>query len=215
MIRSHRARRGRLVLAIAAVLTIVVATPVAAQGPPGNNGTVKVHDAFEAEPEVRNEPHVSCGFHLHFFFADAGQTGAWWIESWPPTGSKETVMGPSTYGPTDASGEWATGELTLPAGHYKVFWNGRNAQNVKHKVFWVEPCDETVTPPTNPPGNGGSGQEGETPRGGTAGGNPPLPPTLPDTAMSATSSSILLALAVLLSGTTLALVTVRRRIGPR
>jgi hypothetical protein len=54
---------------------------------PGNNGTIKIHQSpGEAEPIVRNEPHVSCLFHIHAFFADSAQTGDWWIKSWPPTG---------------------------------------------------------------------------------------------------------------------------------
>jgi hypothetical protein len=125
---------GALIVSLFILARPVLASP---PDPAGNNGTVKVHDEpGEAEPIVRNEPHVGCAFHFHFFFADAGQEGMYWVQSWPPTGDKTTVMGPKAYGPTDASGEWRTESLTLPSGHYKLFWQGRNDQNVKHKVFW-------------------------------------------------------------------------------
>ncbi len=126
---------GALILSLFMVARPVLASP---PDPAGNNGTVKVHEEpGEAEPIVRNEPHVGCAFHFHFFFADAGQEGMYWVQSWPPTGDMTTVMGPKPYGPTDASGEWRTEPLTLPSGHYKLFWQGRNDQNIKHKVFWV------------------------------------------------------------------------------
>jgi hypothetical protein len=135
---------GALILSLFTLARPVLANP---PDPSGNNGTVKVHEEpGEAEPIVRNEPHVGCAFHFHFFFADAGQEGMYWVQSWPPTGDMTTVMGPKPYGPTDASGEWRTEPLTLPSGHYKLFWQGRNDQNIKHKVFWVE-CE-----------NGGGGE---------------------------------------------------------
>jgi hypothetical protein len=65
-------------------------------GPPGNNGTVKIHEGSgEPASEVRNEPHV-CTFHLHFFFADPEQTGTWEIQEWSP-GDKGTVVLTGTY----------------------------------------------------------------------------------------------------------------------
>src|SRR2546422_32396 len=82
---SPLASAAALLLALGLVLA--PAAPALAQtDPSGNNGTVKVHDGgLEPSPEIRNQPHV-CTFHLHFFFADAAQTGAWWIKSWSPTG---------------------------------------------------------------------------------------------------------------------------------
>jgi hypothetical protein len=120
-------------------------------GPPGNNGTVKIHDgATDTEPIVHNEPHV-CTFHLHFFFADGAQSGPWWIQSWPPTGNGTTVMS-GTY-TTDSNGETrvpAVGDFSLDPGHYKLFWQGDESNLIKHKVFWVtcppEPGGATPTP---------------------------------------------------------------------
>src|SRR6266516_8128719 len=148
-------KRVVTILATAALLATVGVAGVQANDAPGNNGTVKIHDgATEPSPEVRNQPHV-CTFHLHFFFADAGQAGSWWIRSWSPTGDGSVVM-TGTY-TTDADGEYRTpalpGAYTLPDGHYKVFWEGRSSQNVKHKVFWVECATERQ-------GGGGAAGEG-------------------------------------------------------
>jgi len=168
---------------------------------PGNNGTVKIHEgAGEPSPEVRNEPHV-CTFHLHFFFADAGDTGTWEIQEWSP-GDKGTVVLTGTY-MTDENGEDRdpdAGAYELPDGHYKLFWDGDLETNKhdKHKVFWVDceenggvaPATPTPTPfvapatPTPPGGGGGGGGNATptpTPPGGGVGpglGTPtPTPPS--------------------------------------
>ncbi len=121
----------------ALLMVLAMAAPVAAAN--GNNGTVKIHNgSTEDEPIIANEPHV-CDFHLHFFFSDAGQTGTWWIQSWPPTGDKTTVL-TGTY-LSNASGEYrdpAVGSHSLPNGHYKLFWTGDGSNLIKHKVFWVD-----------------------------------------------------------------------------
>ena len=156
-------RRLMAVLA-ASTLLAIGAGIVTAHDAPGNNGTVKIHDgATEPSPEVKNQPHV-CTFHLHFFFADAGQAGDWWIESWPPTGDRGTVLA-GTY-LTNANGEDRQpeeGAYQLPNGHYKLFWEGRNTQNIKHKVFWVK-CAPTTG------GGGGAGGGGGGGGGGAGGG---------------------------------------------
>jgi len=134
-------------LATLLILGFAVLAPGTADAkvPPGNNGTVKVHEgATDAEPIVKNEPHVVCSFHLHFFFADTGQSGDWKIKDWPPTGDKTLVLS-GTYA-TGASREYKTDVYTLAAGHYKVYWQGDEAKLWKHKVFWVEPCAPPPTP---------------------------------------------------------------------
>lgn len=160
---GRRAGARRLLAHASAISMLLFLTALAGpvlgvQGgnPPGNNGTVKVHDGdTETEPIVHNQPHV-CDFHLHFFFADAGQTGDWWIESWPPTGDGTTVLSSSTEGAylTDSNGEDRKPDsgdtYALADGHYKLFWYGAanpgGQQNLKHKVFWVE-CEEPGPPP--------------------------------------------------------------------
>jgi hypothetical protein len=129
-----------------------LAVPVGPSAPsvvPGNNGTVKIHDGdTENEPIVANEPQV-CTFHVHFFFADAEQSGSWWIQSWPPTGDMTTVLSGDYL--TGAGGEYRTpdspGTYSLPNGHYKLFWQGDEENLVKSKVFWVS-CPDTSESPT-------------------------------------------------------------------
>jgi hypothetical protein len=162
-------RRGipRSVAALAlATLFMAAIGQVAMAAPPdevpGNNGTVKIHDgAGEPSSEVRNEPHV-CTFHLHFFFADAGDSGTWEIQEWSP-GDKGTVVLNGTY-LTDANGEDRdpdAGTYSLPDGHYKLFWDGDldTDKHDKMKVFWVDcgetgVAPETPTPTPTPPGGG-------------------------------------------------------------
>jgi len=129
-----------------------LAVPVGSPAPsvvPGNNGTVKIHEGdTENEPIVANEPQV-CTFHIHFFFADAGQSGDWWIESWPPTGDMTTVLS-GTY-LTGGDGEYripvSPATYSLPNGHYKLFWQGDEENLAKDKVFWVS-CPDTSESPT-------------------------------------------------------------------
>jgi hypothetical protein len=173
------ARRGLarflIASALAGLLAAALGSAVSAAQPeiPGNNGTVKIHEgANEPRAEVRNEPHV-CTFHLHFFFADAGDVGSWEIQEWSP-GDKGTVMLDGSY-ETDANGEDRdpdAGVYSLPDGHYKLFWDGDldTAKHDKHKVFWVD-CEEQggvapATPTPTPAGGGGAATPTPTPAGG-------------------------------------------------
>jgi hypothetical protein len=137
----------------AAVVGLLVAAfaapaPASSTDAPGNNGTVKIHEgSTEAEPIVRNEPHV-CTFHLHFFFADPFQAGTWEIQEWSP-GDKGVVVLDGEYD-TNGDGEDRDPDdsaYSLPDGHYKLFWDGDldTDKHDKHKVFWVE-CAETAPP---------------------------------------------------------------------
>jgi hypothetical protein len=126
----------------------------------GNNGTVKIHDgATEEEPIVHNEPHV-CTFHLHFFFADPFQAGAWEIQKWSPGDKGEVVMS-GTYN-TNPSGEDRQpeeGAYALDPGHYKLFWDGDTGKHDKMKVFWVDcPAPAHTPTPAQTPTPGGSEQ---------------------------------------------------------
>lgn len=135
----------RQALALGAILAVLsVSVTFAADG---NNGTVKVHaGATDSERIVNEESHV-CTFHLHFFFADAGQEGDWRIDQAPPTGVDPSGVSGSYA--TGLNGEAQTVQYGLPIGHYDLIWQGRNDQNIKHKSFWVT-CD-------NPPGEIGGG----------------------------------------------------------
>jgi hypothetical protein len=136
--------------------TLPAATPLSGAGSAaasgsatggGDNGTVKIHRSTTPVSDRRNEPHV-CVFYLDAFGFDAGQSVTWKIESWPPTGDRSVVTsGKLTL---DSNGDGHTSDMTLPSGHYKLFWNftGENGF-AKQKVFWVE-CAATP-PPTSPP----------------------------------------------------------------
>ena len=144
----HTRFRRALVVLAAATLLIAISVPVGAAGPPGNNGTVKIHDRSTGEepsPEIQNEPHVGC-FHAHFFFADTDQEGDWWINAHPPTSGGTVESG--SYDTADGT-TYITDDIGLAPGHYKLYWQGRNDKNVKHKTFWVDgDCGEV--PPPNP-----------------------------------------------------------------
>jgi LPXTG-motif cell wall-anchored protein len=146
-------RAGALCAVASAALMVA---PSAHATAPGDNGTVKIHDATTGEELRKNEPHV-CTFYLDAFGFDAVQEVDWHIEAWAPTADVkgETVKsGEITLG---ADGHGRTDDLSLPDGHYKLFWNfaGENG-SAKHKVFWTDCPDD---------GDGG----GSTPSGSPSG----------------------------------------------
>jgi hypothetical protein len=103
---------------------------------PGDNGTVKIHRSTTPVNSRVNQP-VVCVFYLDDFGFDAFQKVNWNIRSWPPTGNRRIVAsGKLTM---NKNGNGHTRDMTLPNGHYKLFWsfNGMHGQP-KHKVFWVK-----------------------------------------------------------------------------
>lgn len=117
-------------------------------GPGGDNGTVKVHRSETPADDRRNEPKV-CSFYLVGFGFDSGQQVSWRIKSWPPTGDRSVVSdGELTL---DEVGHGRTADMSLPDGHYKLFWNFVGEKgSAKHKVFWVS-CGEAANPPNPSP----------------------------------------------------------------
>jgi hypothetical protein len=192
-----------------ALLGVVAAFALSASvalGAPGNNGTIKVHDEREPSPVVKNEPHVDCPFHFHFFFADANQSGDWWVLTWAP-GDKGVLVASGSY-TTLSNGEFITEDLTLNAGHYKLYWEGDTTpggnQPIKHKVFWVDTsCAQAVveSPPESPPEGGPAAGPGQTPFNGSTSATVPAP-------NNGTPSGTELAV-VLAGGSALALVVLR------
>jgi hypothetical protein len=159
--------------ALAASATFVLAPAASAHNAPGDNGTIKIHDAKTGEELVKNEPHV-CTFYLDAFFFDGRQQAAWKIVDQPPTGHEDVVA--STGAITlDAAGHGRTGDLSLPDGHYKLSWNfdGEHGQ-AKQKVFWVDCADQGgasaggATSGSDGGSTSGSGSGGST--AGSAGG---------------------------------------------
>ncbi|MFJ8649088.1 LAETG motif-containing sortase-dependent surface protein [Streptomyces sp. NPDC093546] len=143
------------VLVAAAACSLVFAPSALATK--GDNGTVKIHDASTGEELLKNEPHV-CTFYLDAFGFDDGQEVDWRIEAWAPTaGVKgETVKTGSLT--LDGSGHGRTEDLSLPDGHYKLFWNfdGENGR-AKQKVFWTD-CEAVEGDGDGKPGTSGPGE---------------------------------------------------------
>ncbi|MGW5251026.1 hypothetical protein ACWEQN_46435 [Streptomyces sp. NPDC004129] len=128
-------RAGALTAGVSAVLLLA---PAAHATAPGDNGTVKIHDAKTGEELRRNEPHV-CTFYLDAFGYDAVQQVDWHIEAWAPTAATKGETVKSGAITLDAEGHGRTSDLSLPDGHYKLFWNFDGERGAaKHKVFWTD-----------------------------------------------------------------------------
>ncbi|MFF5314279.1 LPXTG cell wall anchor domain-containing protein [Streptomyces massasporeus] len=128
----------------ASASAVLLLAPAAHATPPGDNGTVKIHDASTGEELRRNEPHV-CAFYLDAFGFDGGQRVDWHIDAIPPSENKgETVeSGALTL---DSQGHGRSEDLSLPDGHYKLFWNFEGEKgSAKHKVFWTD-CEDEQEP---------------------------------------------------------------------
>jgi LPXTG-motif cell wall-anchored protein len=116
--------------------------PAAHATAPGDNGTVKIHDAGTGEELRRNDPHV-CAFYLDAFGFDGGQKVDWHIEAWAPTAATKGETVKSGAIALDGQGHGRTEDLSLPDGHYKLFWNFDGEKGAaKHKVFWSDCEDE-------------------------------------------------------------------------
>lgn len=140
-----------------------LSTPASADpNSPGNNGTVKIHDADTAVEDMRNEPHV-CRFYIDGFKFDNNSSGQWWVQSWPPTGNGTEVMrGAWT---ANGQGDWHSTVRTLPDGHYKLYAKQQNEVTPggnKQKVFWVECSNSTTPTPTPTPTPAGGSTNGGT-----------------------------------------------------
>ncbi|MGW0421661.1 LPXTG cell wall anchor domain-containing protein [Streptomyces sp. NPDC003015] len=137
--------------------------PVAHATAPGDNGTVKIHDATTGEELRKNEPHV-CTFYLDAFGFDAVQEVDWHIEAWAPTAKVKGDTVKSGEITLDSDGHGRTEDLSLPDGHYKLFWNFDGEKGAaKHKVFWADCAEEeggggTATPSASASGTPGSGE---------------------------------------------------------
>jgi LPXTG-motif cell wall-anchored protein len=127
----------------AGVSTALFLAPAVHATTPGDNGTVKIHDARTGEEQRRNEPHV-CTFYLDAFGFDAVQQVDWHIEAWAPTAAEKGKTVKSGAITLDAKGHGRTADLSLPDGHYKLFWNFDGEKGAaKHKVFWTD-CKDSA-----------------------------------------------------------------------
>lgn len=144
---------------MAAGLAVFAGSPASAA--PGDNGTVKIHDSVTNEENPQNEPKV-CEFYLVGFNFDAGQEVSWRIVAGPPFKGDAVASGTLVL---DEEGHGRTADMTLPDGHYKLYWTFEGKKGApKHKVFKVE-CEtspsptpsgspsETVSPSPSPTGS--------------------------------------------------------------
>jgi len=139
---------GTFVVGVATSAALLMA-PAAHATAPGDNGTVKIHDATTGEELRKNEPHV-CTFYLDAFGFDSAQQVDWHIEAWAPTADVkgETVKAGELA--LDADGHGRTDDMSLPDGHYKLFWNFDGEKgSAKHKVFWTD-CEGSEEGGTTP-----------------------------------------------------------------
>ncbi|MFJ6011808.1 LPXTG cell wall anchor domain-containing protein [Streptomyces sp. NPDC092952] len=175
------ASAGTLTAAVAAAM---IFAPAAHANPPGDNGTVKIHDAKTGEELRKNEPHV-CTFYLDAFGFDGGQNVDWRIAAWAPTAAVKGEIVKSGSLKLDADGHGRTPDQTLPDGHYKLYWNfdGEHGK-AKQKVFWTDCSGEKPgeeKPGEEKPGEEKPGEEkpGEkpTPSGSTPGTDTSTPAT--------------------------------------
>ncbi|MFH8570841.1 LPXTG cell wall anchor domain-containing protein [Streptomyces sp. NPDC017993] len=139
---------------LAAPVAVALLLAPSAHATPGDNGTVKIHDATTGEELRKNEPHV-CTFYLDAFGFDAGQEIDWRIEAWAPTAGVKGETAKTGSLTLRSDGHGRTPDLSLPDGHYKLFWNfaGEHGR-AKHKVFWTDCEDDgpSGTPsPSTPP----------------------------------------------------------------
>ena len=174
--------------------------------PKGNNGTVKLagfeapngpgHSSGDGSTPMHpsNDPHLPCGFAVEGYGFDAiAPKSDLTFEQHAPTrgGGKQYDSIPldqdshSGGGSTSGYDGVTYPELTFvgephPKHGYHVKLTAHTAysqgSNTKHKVFWVEPCEDTETPGGETPGGetpGGETPGGETPGGETPGGETP------------------------------------------
>jgi hypothetical protein len=139
------------------VFAFALAGGATAQGAPDNRGTIKVHDNATADPDERNEPHVSCDFYVQGFNMK-DPSGHLTFYAWPPTGNKDEVTPTGDTlvwtGTPDGDGEFGflKGAYYLPEGHYRVeaFTDdghpGHEGHFAKAKMFWVDPCGSEQPP---------------------------------------------------------------------
>ena len=130
--------------------------------PPGNNGTVFIHDV-QGDETPHNVPHVGCTFYVDFFGFDANQQATVSFAGQAPTGKDTQLSGgwSGTVSTTDAGGagndfdkeltftadELNVGQLGTPAQqgyHIKMTVVTNEPGDHKYKVFWMQPCTQTA-----------------------------------------------------------------------
>src|SRR6266540_300017 len=157
------------------------ATPNPA-GPPGNNGTIKIHTE-PSDSAPHNQPHVaSVTFTAHPPTLRSGDDQVLLTDPKVFIGEDSNAGGGSTAG-LDASRTY-TLDLSGITPHFKqgvhvkltIHADGSKGNDTKHKVFWVKPCEiSSTTTTTTISGGGGGGAGGTTTTTTLGGGGAALP----------------------------------------
>ncbi|MDQ1498684.1 MAG: hypothetical protein QOI86_2024 [Actinomycetota bacterium] len=176
--RARRRRMGAGLGALPLAAVLAFANPAGAtsshttNGPPGNNGTVKI-DGKPFDNLPNNEPHVGCGFEVDFYGFDMGDLNAKvTFAVQPPTGKDHVLLTDTVFiGEDNNSGGGSEAGLDASRAydlssylvgvypeqaqqgyHVKLTVNAAGSQgaDTKHKVFWVKGCTLPTTPPVTP-----------------------------------------------------------------
>lgn len=158
-------------LAVASLLALALAGPsapgVAAADPPGNNGTIKIHEQGTPSGTESNDPKV-CVFNVEGYGFDVGQHGYLMFSVQGGDAPIGTNAGPYDFGPIQASARhrsyYETEYFQLRPGHYRATLYGKEGDSInlkdvkaKSKVFKVQcedpqaPSLSPSTPPSTPP----------------------------------------------------------------
>jgi|GEM_PF-1303690 len=125
------------------------------QNPPGNNGTLKVHEIGTPSGTESNDPKV-CSFNFEGFGFDNGQTGFIIIDKQ----QSSSTYGPYNVGPASSNGYFISQDfntqsgVTIPNGSYKATMYGKDTpygqptEKAKSKVFKVECVPQEVIVPS-------------------------------------------------------------------
>ena len=167
MLALQKASRFRLIALVAtavmliAGLSLLDTSAFAASNPPGNNGTVKIHET-ELDSNPWNQPHVGCPFTVAFFGFDTGDVAHVLFTAWAPTGKGKTLLTDTVFiGADDNSGGGSQagfdGEKTYTLDFDGIVPHEQQGFHVKlkvtvtspgsktpkfnkYKVFWAQPC---------------------------------------------------------------------------
>ena len=166
----HRNRRSLLALPVLLGVALgVMAAPVGAANPPGNNGTIKV-DAKPLDDLPDNESHPSCVFEVDFYGFDQGtslyaratftlisptvDSDTPFLTSDPVYIGQDPAYGAGTSEGLDASKEFDLNNLLYgymgadgKGAHVKLTVHADGAANAdtKYKTFWVTGCEHQNT----------------------------------------------------------------------
>jgi hypothetical protein len=181
-------------LVVASLLALALVGPsaisvAATGGPPGNNGTIKIHELGTPSGTESSDPKV-CVFNVEGYGFEVGQRGYLMFTVQGGDSPRGTNSGPHSFGPTTGSAKhrsyYETEYFRLQPGHYKATLYGRSGDTInlkdvkaKSKVFKVQ-CEiqgPTPTPTPTPTPGQPTPTPTPTPPGATPTPTPTVAPT--------------------------------------